>query len=113
MSADQVLLVLSNAPDRIKADHIARHLVEHRLAACVNVLAPCHSVYTWEGTIHEEQEIPLLIKTTAVCYPMLQEAMHELHPHAVPELLAFPATGGLPQYLAWVLSNCGTPSHDV
>jgi uncharacterized protein involved in tolerance to divalent cations len=65
----QALLILTNLPDEAGARDLATMLVSRRLAACVNVLAPCHSVYRWQGAIESAQEVPLLIKTTesALC----------------------------------------------
>ncbi len=96
------LLVLTNAPDAEAAERIARHLVEHRLAACVNQLAPCRSTYRWNGAVEEAEEIPLLIKTTAARYPELEAALRALHPYELPELIAVGIERGLPGYLAWV-----------
>ncbi|MBL8446617.1 MAG: divalent-cation tolerance protein CutA [Zoogloeaceae bacterium] len=96
------LLVLTNAPDVEVAGQIARHLVAHRLAACVNQLAPCRSTYRWNGAVEEAEEIPLLIKTTAARYPELEAALRALHPYELPELIAVGIEHGLPDYLAWV-----------
>ncbi|MFA9441015.1 divalent-cation tolerance protein CutA [Uliginosibacterium sp. sgz301328] len=106
MSADQTLLVISNTPDETVARRIAHALLERRLAACINVHSPCRSIYTWNGTVEEAVEVPLTIKTTAQCYPAVQELIRELHPYEVPEIVAIPVAGGLPQYLAWVLQSC-------
>jgi periplasmic divalent cation tolerance protein len=104
MSADgeQVLLVLSNLPDRAAAEKLARLLVESRLAACVNVLAPCASVYRWRGAVEEATEVPVLIKTTARRYAELESAVRAHHPYELPEIVAVPLVRGLPGYLAWV-----------
>jgi periplasmic divalent cation tolerance protein len=102
MPDPNVLLVLCNTPDAECAARIAHALVEQGLAACVNILAPCHSVYRWQGKIEEATEIPLLIKTTALAYPALEEHLRELHPYEVPEIIAVPLAAGLPAYLAWV-----------
>ena len=56
-----VLLVLTNAPDRQTADSLAAEIVERRLAACVNILSPCHSVYRWKGVVECADEVPMLI----------------------------------------------------
>jgi periplasmic divalent cation tolerance protein len=61
---DSVVLAISNAPDTQTAQTLARALVTERLAACVNVLAPCASIYRWQGAIEEASEVPMLIKTT-------------------------------------------------
>ncbi len=98
----EVLLVLSNAPDAGCAERIARALVERRLAACVNILAACHSVYRWEGRIEAQAEIPLLIKTGAERLAELTAVLTELHPYDLPEIIALPVSAGLPAYLDWV-----------
>lgn len=99
---NEVLLVITNLPDRITAERIAVSLVTERIAACVNVLAECASVYRWQGKIERASEVPLLIKTTRTAYPRLEAVLRELHPYDVPEIVALPATAGLPEYLNWV-----------
>lgn len=99
------LLVISNLPDRASADRLAQALVERRLAACVNILAPCRSVYRWQGALESAEEHPLLIKTTADRYSALEEAIRGLHPYELPEILAVRLSAGLPDYLAWVVAE--------
>ncbi len=100
-----VLLVLTNCPDADSAQGIARALVERNLAACVNQLAPVRSLYRWQGAIEEADEVPLLIKTAADRYPELERELRALHPYSVPEILAFDAERGLPDYLDWVAAE--------
>lgn len=103
MSAtSSVLLVLTNLPDRAAAEAMAERLVQAHLAACVNLLAPCRSVYRWEGQVQSEEEHPLLVKTTTAAYPALEAAIRASHPHELPEIIAVPVERGLPAYLAWV-----------
>lgn len=97
-----ILLVFTNAPDAATADALARHLLDQGLAACVNILSPCRSLYRWQGQVEEATEVPLLIKTCADRYPALEAAVHALHPYELPELIAVPVAHGLPAYLAWV-----------
>jgi periplasmic divalent cation tolerance protein len=96
------LLVLTNAPDAECAERIARHLVEDHLAACVNRLGPCRSVYRWQGAVEEAEEIPLLIKTTTTRYAEVEAAIRALHPYELPEVVAVRVERGLPAYLAWI-----------
>jgi len=98
----EVLLVISNTPDRATAERIAGALVASHAAACVNVLAECSSIYHWEGKVEHATEVPLLIKTTADAYPRLEAELRKLHPYAVPEIIAIPISAGLPAYLDWV-----------
>lgn len=97
-----LLLVLTNLPDRASAERLAESLVERHLAACVNILAPCRSVYRWKGALQQDEEYPLLAKTSAERYPALEAAIHEAHPYELPEIIAVPIERGLPAYLAWV-----------
>jgi periplasmic divalent cation tolerance protein len=99
------LLVLTNLPDRTAAEMLATALIEARLAACVNILPPCRSIYRWQGAVEAADEVPLLIKTSEARYAALETAIRALHPYELPELIAVPITHGLPAYLAWVAAE--------
>ena len=99
------LLVLTNLPERAAAERLAEMLVERRLAACVNILAPCRSVYRWKDAVQHDEEHPMLMKTTAERYPALEEALRAAHPYELPEIIAFPVAHGLPGYLEWVAAE--------
>lgn len=99
------LLVLTQMPDVAAARALAGVLVEARLAACVNILAPCRSVYRWQGKIEEAEEIPLLIKTTTERYAALEAAIRQHHPYELPEIIAVPPERGLPDYFGWVAAE--------
>jgi len=96
--------VLTNLPDRAAAERIANLVIEKRLAACVNILA-CRSVYRWKGEIQNDEEHPMLIKTTAERYPALEQALRAAHPYELPEIIAVPIERGLPAYLEWVTAE--------
>jgi len=102
MEPQDILLVITHLPDEATARALAQKLVAERLAACVNILAPCRSVYRWQGALEEATEVPLFIKTTAATYPALEAAIRAEHPYELPEIVALPLTAGLPGYLAWV-----------
>ena len=99
------LLVLTNLPDRAAAERLGELLVAGKLAACVNILAPCRSVYRWKGAVQHDEEHPMLIKTTAERYPALEKALREGHPYELLEIIAVPVERGLPDYLAWVAAE--------
>jgi|SRR6478609_1337817 periplasmic divalent cation tolerance protein len=99
------LLVWTNLPERAAAERLADMLIEKRLAACVNILAPCRSVYRWKGAVQHDEEHPMLIKTTAERYPAMEKALREGHPYELPEIIAVPISQGLPDYLAWVAAE--------
>ncbi|MDB5924436.1 MAG: cutA [Betaproteobacteria bacterium] len=103
------LLVFTNLPDRDAAVKLARELVAKRLAACVNILSGCTSVYRWEGAVEHTDEVPVLIKTRASRYPEIEAAIRRLHPYELPEVIAVPVVRGLPDYLEWVAEETAIP----
>jgi periplasmic divalent cation tolerance protein len=99
------LLVLTNVPDRPAAEKLADMLLERRLAACVNILAPCRSVYRWKDAVQHDEEHPMLIKTTTERYAALEQALRAGHPYELPEIIAVPIERGLTAYLDWVAAE--------
>lgn len=100
--AEEFILVITNLPDGPSAQSLAESLVMGRLAACVNILAPCRSVYRWNGALESAEEVPLLIKATRAGYAALEAAIQAAHPYEIPEIIALPVVAGLPAYLGWV-----------
>jgi len=99
------LLVFTNLPERAAAERLADALVAKRLAACINILAPCRSVYRWQGAVQHEEEHPVLIKTTRAAYAELEVEIRAHHPYELPEIVAVPIERGLPAYLDWVAAE--------
>jgi periplasmic divalent cation tolerance protein len=100
---------MTTLPDAETASKLARNLVETRLAACVNILAACQSVYRWQDDVQVDGEVPLIIKTTVELYPALETYIRQQHPYALPEIVALEVTQGLPDYLNWVAASCEQP----
>jgi len=96
------LLCFCTCPDPVTAERIATTLVGEQLAACVNLIPGVRSIYRWQDTVEQAEEIQLLIKTTVARYPALQARLLQLHPYELPELLAVKPTHGLPAYLDWL-----------
>ena len=71
----------------------------------MNILAPCRSVYRWQGEVQHDEEHPVLIKTTPERYAQLEVEIRSLHPYELPEIIAVPIERGLPGYLAWVAAE--------
>ena len=103
------LLVITNLPDRAAAQTLADALLAQQVAACVNILAPCRSVYRWKGVVQQDDEHPVLIKTTRERYPALEAAIRAVHPYELPEIIAVPIERGLPAYLDWVAAETSPP----
>jgi periplasmic divalent cation tolerance protein len=90
MSQTDFLVVLITAPTVSDARTIARVLIEERLAACVNVLPECRSVYRWDDGVVEEAEAMMIAKTARDLFPQLASRVTEIHPYAVPEVVGLP-----------------------
>ena len=97
-----MVLVLTTMGADADAAGLARTLVEERLAACVNVLAPMTSIYRWKGSLETDRELQLLIKTSPDRVEALEARLRALHPSEVPEFLVIEVSGGSEAYLDWV-----------
>ncbi len=104
----EVILVLTNMPDEANARLLAEALVTQKLAACVNILAPCQSIYTWQNMLDHTVEVPMLIKTNQAQYSALEAAIIKMHPYELPEIITINVDGGLPRYLQWVNAQLST-----
>lgn len=102
-----VTLCLTTVGSDEDAARIARHLVETGAAACVSIVTPVRSVYTWKGALQDEKEWLLLIKTARGAAE-LRDLLRAVHPYEVPELLAFPASFADETYARWVAERSGT-----
>lgn len=101
MTPMSALIVFCPVPAE-HADRLARHLVEERLAACVQALPGVRSTYRWDGELQQATETLLLVKTTADRYAALERTLAAHHPYELPEILAVDAAAGLPAYLRWL-----------
>jgi periplasmic divalent cation tolerance protein len=95
-------IVLSTAGSEEEARKIAQYLVEHELAACVNIVPQVVSIYRWQGKVESAREWLLLIKTTAEKFERMRDAIRELHSYDLPECIAIAIEDGSPEYLRWL-----------
>jgi periplasmic divalent cation tolerance protein len=98
-------IVLSTAGSEEEARKIARHLVEHQLAACVNLVPRIESIYRWQGKVENSQEWLLLIKTSAENFPRVRDAIRELHSYDLPECISITIENGSSEYLNWLANS--------
>jgi periplasmic divalent cation tolerance protein len=96
------IVVLSNCGSEEEARRVARALVEARFAACVNIVPGIRSIYHWKGSVQEEGEWMLVIKSTRAMFEQLSAQLKKIHSYEVPEVLAIPVVDGDPSYLEWM-----------
>ena len=98
----EYVIVLTTLPAGRGRGRVRRAIVEERLAACVNLLPLMESIYRWEGTIEQETERQVIMKTSRERVVALWERVRELHPYDVPEFLVLPIVDGNDAYLRWI-----------
>ncbi|MFZ0770627.1 MAG: divalent-cation tolerance protein CutA [Candidatus Sulfotelmatobacter sp.] len=98
-------IVLTTAGSEDEARKIARHLVESRMAACVNIVPHIASIYRWQHKIEEAREWLLVIKTTAAAFEQVTQSIAELHSYELPECVCLTIEEGSPSYLEWIADS--------
>ena len=97
------IVVLITTPSKEVGEKIAHTLLEKKLAACVNMVAPVFSLYTWEGEINQDDEVLLIVKSRADLFEShLIPVVQAEHPYEIPEIIALPILMGSANYLAWI-----------
>ena len=96
------LFVYITCADPDEARKIARAVVEQRLAACANILAPHESVYWWEGKVQQGQEVAVVLKTQSALFEKLEKAVKSLHSYDVPCIVALPIEKAHRPFLEWI-----------
>ncbi len=95
-------LVLTTAESLPQARTIADALIEHKLAACVNIVPHVQSIYVWKGKAEEAEEWFLWIKTTSEAFARVRDLIRELHSYELPECLCLAVEDGSQDYLRWI-----------
>ena len=99
--AESIRVVFITTP-RDEVNKLARKLVEKRLAACINIALKVESYFWWDDAVQHDEEALLICKTTEVKIQALMAFVQEEVPCDLPEIISFPLSDGLPEYLAWV-----------
>jgi periplasmic divalent cation tolerance protein len=94
--------VATTTETREEADRLVRSAVEHRLAACAQVVGPVTSTYWWNGQVETAAEWQCLLKTTAARLDELRAHLESEHSYETPEIIATPIVGGSAAYLDWI-----------
>ena len=96
------IVVLSTCDSEEQAARLARHLVEQRLAACVNILPKMRSIYRWDEKVEDSSEWMLVIKSRRDLFLALRAEIERLHSYVTPEIIAMPVVDGSEAYLGWL-----------
>jgi periplasmic divalent cation tolerance protein len=91
---------------------LTRSLLEERLVACGQHIAPIRSIYRWDGTIHDDREMRVALHTRAGLVHEVIDRTRQAHPYEVPCILAIPVESGNPDYIRWVINETSAPDGD-
>lgn len=104
MTVISVYAIFANAEE---AERIGRQMIEERLAACVNILAPCRSIYRWQGAVETADEVPAILKSTLAQADALIARIAALHSYDVPCIAVWPIGKLHSDYGDWVEDSVG------
>ena len=99
---NKIKIIYVTTKDKTEAQKIGRHLVEERLAACVNIIDGMQSMYFWEGKVQEENEVILIAKTLEEKVSAVIQKVKELHSYDCPCIVSLPVEAGNKAFLKWV-----------
>lgn len=100
----EIVSVYAIFADAEEAARIGRDMIERRLAACVNILAPCQSIYLWHDAVEEATEVPAIFKTTAGRADELMIAIGDAHSYEAPAIVLWPIAASDERYRQWISS---------
>ncbi len=98
----EFIQVMTTTETKEQAEAIARHLMEQKLAACVQITGPIESIYCWKDKVENAREWLCLIKTRDVFFDQIESAIKKRHSYETPEIIAVPITRGSREYLKWL-----------
>ena len=102
MDKKSAIIIFITASSEEEAKKVATALVNEKLVACVNIIPKIHSIYWWEGKVCQDDEVMLISKSKQSLFPAIMDRVKSLHSYKVPEIISFPISEGLPEYLNWI-----------
>ena len=100
--AKKYIIVQTSTNKKNIMKKISSYLLEHNLAACVNIIYPVQSKYKYKGCLIEDIEYILNIKTKKDHYDKIQKVIEELHNYETPEIITLDISKGSEDFLKWI-----------
>ena len=100
-------ILITTVDSSSEAERLSKHLVENKLAACVNIIGPSTSVYNWKNNLENSKEYVLWIKTLTENILSVSNTIKSLHSYNVPEIISFPFKSHNNDYSQWICDIFG------
>lgn len=105
MSASSKYLYITTIDDRLKAERICQHLIEKKLAACVQIHGPVSSYFSWQDKVEQAREFCIWIKSEERLFKKIEKFIESEHPYEVPQLIGIPINQLASEYCKWFEEN--------
>ncbi len=103
------IIIYSTTPSEEVALTISNILISKKLAACVNILSPVKSVYSWENKVCQDIETPFIIKSKSSFFAKIAEIIREKHPYDTPCIVSLPINNIEEKFSSWMISSLNPP----
>jgi periplasmic divalent cation tolerance protein len=98
-------VVMTTYSDEGVGKKIIDNLLESKLAACIQV-QEVKSYFSWKGSVNNEKEYLLLIKSKHSLYSEIENCIKENHSYDIPEIIELPIINGSQSYCKWIDEVC-------
>lgn len=95
-----MILILVSFESKEDADLAANHLIDNKLAACVEVY-PVKNYYVWKNEKVAADEITGIIKTDDNYYEKVKSALEKILPYTIPQIIKVNAKAN-ESYIKWL-----------
>ena len=96
---DSLALVITTESDYSNARSLANHILKMQLSKCVS-LSRIDSIYWWEGSLEEAQEVQITIKTKPELLDQLILTLKKKHTYKIPQIICLRASSSA-EYKKW------------
>ena len=97
---DSLALVITTESDYDKARNLANYILKMQLSKCVS-LSRIDSIYWWEGSLEEAQEVQITIKTKPELLDNLIVTLKKKHTYEIPQIICLRASSSS-EYKKWL-----------
>ena len=100
------LLVYITLPLEQDPEKFCTELLEAKLAAGMNILGPCRSLFHWQNELKKKEEWVILAQVAEESFVSFKKAALDIHPYEIPCIIGFHIDSAYPPFLSWIKACC-------